>query len=189
MGARIVGRSCRLYLGTRTPCVLGVGGDVALTIWHVTYVRIGPWRSGRNIIVSARIVSAVRIALHALFSLPLKTSPPVPPASTEARSPLSLLPPPSEVRGVADEALGVSRASSSPSSCTRSRGEGGAGGVVAGSGAASADSSLMGRGGGVSAVIPPSQPSPVLARSSPLPGLSGLLMCDSVTLMQPRGIA
>ena len=32
MGARSVGRSCRLYLGTRTPRVLGVGGDVALTI-------------------------------------------------------------------------------------------------------------------------------------------------------------
>ena len=57
-----------------------------------------------------------------------KTSPPVPPASVEARPPSSLpLPPPSEGRGVVGEALGVAhactRASSSPSSCARSREE------------------------------------------------------------------
>ena len=120
--------------------------------------------------------------------LPSKTSPTVPPASTETWPPVSLslplpLPPPSEGRGIAGKVLGVSRAYSSPSSCARSRGEGGGGAsAVAGSGAVSADSSLMGGRG--SAAIPPSQPSPVLARSTPVPGPSGLLV-----FTQPGGIA
>ena len=89
-----------------------------------------------------------------------KTSPPVPPASVEARPPSSLpLPPPSEGRGVVGEALGVAhacaRASSSPSSCARSReGRGDASGVVAGTGPVSAGHG--GRGGGGSGEIPPS---------------------------------
>ena len=176
MRARSVGRSCRLYLGICTPRVLGVGGDVAPTIWHVTYVRIGLWCSGRNIVVSGRIVSAERITLQAVFSLPLKH---LPLYRRPLRRPiphrLSPSPRPSEGRG---EALGVSHTSSSPSSsCACSRG-GGGGSVVAGSGAVSADSSLTWGGGG-SAAIPPSLPSPVLARSPPVPGPSGLLVCDS----------
>ena len=129
-------------------------------------------------------MSAVRFAHQALFPLPLRLLPlyrrPLGRPGPHRLSP-SPSPPPSEGQGVAGEALGVSRASSSPSSCARSRVEKGraAGGVVAGNGAVSADSYLTGLGWGGSAVIPPSQPSLVLARSPPLPGPSGLLLRDS----------
>ena len=134
-------------------------------------------------------MSAIRIALQALFSLPLKTYPPVPPAYMEARPPSSLpLPPLSEGRGVAGEALGVScacsRASSSPSSCAHSKGEGGGGGAQVALWLGAGLSQLIpplrrAGGGGGSAAIPPFQPSPVLARSPPMSGPSGLLVCDS----------
>ena len=80
-----------------------------------------------------------------------KTSPPVLLTSREPGPlhPPPPPPPPPEGRGVAGEALGVSRASS----CTRSRGEKGVGrgggcGVVAGSRAVSVYSSLTGGRGG-----------------------------------------
>ena len=134
-------------------------------------------------------MSVVRIALQAPSPLPLR---PLllycwplwrswPPSSL----PLPLLPL-SEGRGVTGEALGVSRvfahASSCPSSCIRSRGDGGGGG---GRWRCGWDWGCLSwsfphrGGGGGSAEIPPSQPSPVLARSPPLPGPSELLVRDS----------
>ena len=133
----------------------------------MTYVRTCLCHSWKNFIVSALIVSVVRIAFQAPSKLPLRPLPLYPRPSSSLPLPL---PPLSVGQGVAGEAFGVS--------CARSWG-GGGGGVVAGTGAVSAGPSLTGGWGGGSAEIPPSQPSPVLARSPPLPGPSELLVCDS----------
>ena len=84
-------------------------------------------------------MSAVRIGLQALFSLPLR---PLPLYRRPLRRPGPIVslpppPPPSEGQGVAGEALGVSRACSSFSFPPLAHALGEGGSVVAGSGAVS----------------------------------------------------
>ena len=154
-----VGLSCRLYLGTRTPCALGVGVGLALVLLHVRFVTVGHWVNENIFDLNAHMLGTVN-HLSAMLATPLKQlpTPPCPPASTRPVLPLppSLsFPPPSEGLGEGREAPSVvnikePHVSSPPSMPTHEQGERGRDTpqVRAGEGDASATSlALAGRGG------------------------------------------
>ena len=64
-------RSCRHYLGTHTPRVLGIGVGIALVHRHVLLAMIGHWLSGNISIINTLMQGAVN-HLPAILATPLR---------------------------------------------------------------------------------------------------------------------
>ena len=71
-GAENVAHSCPLWTGIPIPLVLGVEIGFAPRTYHVTYVRIGLWRSGKPLRRNALLLGAKDLLALQALRFPLR---------------------------------------------------------------------------------------------------------------------